>query len=59
MTFSAPQLRLDELLAVAARLGYDGIEPRIGSGHCAGCYVIRFCSWIALVASTGVALESG
>ena len=33
MSFSAPKLNLDELLALAARLGYDGVEPRIGSGH--------------------------
>ncbi len=33
MSFSAPQLDLGELLALAARLGYDGIEPRIGSNH--------------------------
>ena len=33
MSFSAPQLDLGALLALAARLGYDGIEPRIGSEH--------------------------
>jgi sugar phosphate isomerase/epimerase len=33
MSFSAPDLRLDELLALARRLGYDGIEPRTASGH--------------------------
>lgn len=33
MTFSTPQLTLGETLATAARLGYDGIEPRVGAGH--------------------------
>ncbi|MEW6750524.1 MAG: sugar phosphate isomerase/epimerase family protein [Candidatus Latescibacterota bacterium] len=33
MTFSTPELTLDEVLAAAARFGYDGIEPRVGSGH--------------------------
>ncbi|MFA6108319.1 MAG: sugar phosphate isomerase/epimerase family protein [Candidatus Latescibacterota bacterium] len=33
MTFSTPQLTLGETLAAAARLGYDGIEPRVGAGH--------------------------
>ncbi len=33
MSFSCPQLTLDEMLALARRLGYDGIEPRIDSGH--------------------------
>ncbi len=36
MSFSAPQLKLDELLGLAARVGYDGIEPRIGSNHAHG-----------------------
>jgi sugar phosphate isomerase/epimerase len=36
MSFSAPQLRLDELLGLAAQVGYDGIEPRIGSKHAHG-----------------------
>jgi sugar phosphate isomerase/epimerase len=33
MSFSATELNLDELLALAKRLGYDGIEPRIDSKH--------------------------
>lgn len=33
MSFSAPRLGLGELLDLAAELGYDGIEPRIGSAH--------------------------
>jgi sugar phosphate isomerase/epimerase len=36
MSFSAPQLKLGELLELAARVGYDGIEPRIGSNHAHG-----------------------
>lgn len=31
MTFSCPELSLDEVLAVAQKYGYDGIEPRIDS----------------------------
>ena len=33
MTFSCPDLELDEVLALATRAGYDGIEPRIVSDH--------------------------
>ena len=33
MSFSCPELALDEMLSLAKRLGYDGIEPRAGSGH--------------------------
>ncbi len=33
MTFSAPELDLEEVLALAGRLGYDGVEPRTASGH--------------------------
>ena len=33
MTFSCPELTLDEALALAKRYGYDGIEPRVASGH--------------------------
>ena len=33
MTFSCPELNLDEALSAAKRYGYDGIEPRIVSGH--------------------------
>jgi sugar phosphate isomerase/epimerase len=36
MSFSCPQLDLDEMLALARRLGYDGIEPRAVSGHAHG-----------------------
>ena len=33
MTFSCPELGLDEALSLAKRLGYDGIEPRIDAEH--------------------------
>ncbi len=33
MSFSCPELGLAEMLSLARRLGYDGIEPRVTSGH--------------------------
>src|ERR1035437_9006230 len=33
MTFSTPQLTLTDVLAVAKRFGYDGIEPRLDAKH--------------------------
>lgn len=33
MSFSCPELTLAEMLALARRLGYDGIEPRLASQH--------------------------
>ncbi|MEM7126914.1 MAG: sugar phosphate isomerase/epimerase family protein [Chloroflexota bacterium] len=36
MSFSTPELTLDETLSLASELGYDGIEPRAGSGHAHG-----------------------
>lgn len=36
MSFSCPELSLDEMLSLAARLGYDAIEPRITAGHSHG-----------------------
>jgi len=36
MSFSCPALTLDEMLSLAAELGYDGIEPRAGGGHVHG-----------------------
>ncbi len=33
MSFSCPELTLDELIRVAARFGYDGIEPRLDAEH--------------------------
>lgn len=36
MSFSCPQLSFEGLLDTARRFGYDGIEPRIESGHAHG-----------------------
>jgi sugar phosphate isomerase/epimerase len=33
MSFSTPELTLDEMFALAKRLGYDGIEPRTSAKH--------------------------
>jgi len=33
MSFSCPELTLDQLLALAKRLGYDSVEPRAQSEH--------------------------
>jgi sugar phosphate isomerase/epimerase len=33
MSFSCPELTLAELLALAGKLGYNGIEPRLAAGH--------------------------
>jgi len=33
MSFSCPAFTLGEMLALASRLGYDGIEPRLATGH--------------------------
>jgi sugar phosphate isomerase/epimerase len=39
MTFSTPQLALADVLAVAKRFGYDGIEPRLDAKHAHGIEV--------------------
>jgi sugar phosphate isomerase/epimerase len=36
MSFSTTKLSLDDVLALAKKLGYDGVEPRIDSGHAHG-----------------------
>ncbi|MBV7335807.1 sugar phosphate isomerase/epimerase [Chloroflexi bacterium TSY] len=36
MSFSTPDLSLDETLSLAKDLGYNGFEPRSGSGHAHG-----------------------
>ena len=36
MSFSCPELSLREALELAGRLGYDGFEPRVASGHAHG-----------------------
>lgn len=41
MTFSCPQASLAEALALAARHGYDGLEPRTGGRHAHGVEVAR------------------
>jgi len=33
MSFSTPEMSLDAMLAHAAKLGYDGVEPRLGHAH--------------------------
>ncbi len=33
MSFSCPELSLDEMLGIAAEYGYDGVEPRVESKH--------------------------
>ena len=33
MSFSCPELSLGQMLSLASRSGYDGIEPRLGAGH--------------------------
>ena len=33
MSFSCPDLSLDDMLALAKRLGYDGVEPRVSAKH--------------------------
>ena len=39
MTFSCPQLTLGEVLDLARRSGYDGIEPRLDADHAHGVEV--------------------
>ena len=36
MSFSTPSLSLDDMLALAKKLGYDGVEPRIDTKHAHG-----------------------
>ena len=33
MTFSCPELTLDQVLSMAKEFGYDGVEPRIRANH--------------------------
>jgi len=39
MSFSTPKLSLAEMIQVAERYGYDGIEPRLDAGHAHGVEV--------------------
>lgn len=61
MTFSTPGLTLAEVLAVAARYGYDAIEPRIDSGHRHGIELTTDATARAtiraVVAASGLALS--
>ena len=36
MSFSVPEATFDEFLALAVKYGYDGVEPRLVSGHAHG-----------------------
>ena len=36
MTFSCPELTFEQVVDAAKRFGYDGVEPRIDSGHAHG-----------------------
>lgn len=33
MSFSCPELNLDEMIEVAKKYGYNGVEPRISAEH--------------------------
>jgi len=39
MSFSTPELTLEQMLSLAARLGYDAVEPRLDAGHAHGVEV--------------------
>ncbi len=60
MTFSCPDLGLRNVLALARRLGYDGIEPRAAAKHAHGVEIDSPAAWRAdarrAVAASGVAL---
>ncbi len=60
MTFSCPDLGLRNILALARRLGYDGIEPRAAAKHAHGVEIDAPAVWRAdtrrAVADSGVAL---
>ena len=36
MSFSTPEMSLDQMLTLAREIGYDGIEPRLDAGHAHG-----------------------
>ena len=36
MTFSCPELGWEDVVGVAARFGYEGVEPRAQAGHAHG-----------------------
>ena len=39
MSFSTPESTLEQMLEIAGRFGYEGIEPRLDSGHAHGIEV--------------------
>ena len=45
MTFSCPDLGLRNVLALARRLGYDGIEPRSAAKHAHGVEIDSPAAW--------------
>ena len=57
MSFSCPELDLRSALALARRLGYDGFEPRIDSGHRHGIELNM--SPTARVVTRAIARDSG
>ena len=57
MSFSCPELSMKDFVAVAKRYGYDGIEPRIGSGHRHGIEATASADTIQTAAS--IAADSG
>ncbi|HSV91672.1 MAG TPA: sugar phosphate isomerase/epimerase family protein [Desulfobacterales bacterium] len=60
MTFSCPDLGLRNALALARRLGYDGIEPRSAAKHAHGVEIDAPTAWRPdarrAIADSGVAL---
>ncbi len=60
MTFSSPDLGLRNVLALARRLGYDGIEPRSAAKHAHGVEIDAPTAWRSdarrAIADSGVAL---
>jgi sugar phosphate isomerase/epimerase len=60
MSFSCPDLGLRNVLALARRLGYDGIEPRAAAKHAHGVEIESPAAWRSdarrAVADSGVSL---
>ncbi|MGB9620184.1 MAG: sugar phosphate isomerase/epimerase family protein [Armatimonadota bacterium] len=57
MSFSTPSLTLAEILDVALRYGYDGVEPRLDSNHAHGVEVVATAS--EREAARGLSLDRG
>jgi len=47
MSFSTPKLSLKEIIETAKRFGYDGIEPRLDSGHSHGIEISTSADYLA------------